>query len=94
MTTNKSYNITGNGVTTLNGRLLLVSLIIGTKGASSNTITVYNDSEATPEKKIGKFDTTANPGVIELNIPCLNGIHLVTESGTAPDVTVVYQEMA
>ena len=91
---NKFYNITGNGSTTLDGKLVLIRVVVNTKGGSSNTATVYADAYPTPEYKIGKIDTTASVTSIEYGIPCLTGIHIVTATGTAADLTVVYKETA
>ena len=86
---NQTYNITTNGVTNLVGKFVLVAIVINTKGTSSNTLTIY-DSDSTTENKKGKLDTTASIGRIEYGIPMYKGIYLVTATGTAPDVTVIY----
>lgn len=91
---NKYYNITANTTTTLTGKLVLIRVVINKKGASSNTATIYADAYATPEYKIGQIDTTANVGSIEYGIPCLTGIHIVTATGTAGDITIIYKETA
>lgn len=96
---NKTYNITTNGITQIPvpanpvGKLVLVRVIVNTKGASSNTATIY-DSASTEENKKGKIDTTASVGAIECGYPIFNGLRIVTETGTAPDLTVVYKEIA
>lgn len=91
---NKLYNIIANTTVTLTGKLVLVRVIIGKKGASSNLLTIYSDTAATPEQKIVQIDTTSNVGSIELGVPCLTGIHAVTSAGTAGDVTLVYKEIS
>lgn len=88
---NKTYNITGNTTTQLTGKLVLIAIVINTKGSGSNTAEIYN-SGSTTENKIGKLDTTANVGRIEYDIPMLNGIRIVTSTGTAGDLTVIYAE--
>ena len=98
---NKTYNITANGTTFIPipanpaGKLVLVRLVINTKGGSSNTATIYDSNEtigANAEKRKGILDTTANVGSIEYGFPCFNGIYIVVATGTAPDITVVYAE--
>ena len=72
---------------------MLVRIIVNTKGASSNTATIYDSTEAigaNAERKKGKVDTTVNVGAIEYGFPCYDGIYIVVETGTAPDMTVVY----
>ena len=90
---NKTYNITTIGTTILPGKFVLVRIIINTKGASSNTATIYDSTEAigaNAERKKGKLDTTANVGTIECGFTCFDGIYIVVATGTAPDITVVY----
>ena len=92
---NKTYNITTNGTTILPGKLVLIRIVINTKGASSNTATIYDSTEALGENaelRKGKIDTTVDPGTFEYGFTCFNGIYIVTAVGTAPDITVVYAE--
>jgi hypothetical protein len=93
---NKTYNITTNGNTVITGhKLVLIRIVVNKKGASSNTATIYNSTQAQgadPSKKIGTIDTTDRVGSIEYGIPMLNGIFIVTATGTAPDLSVVYKE--
>ena len=98
---NKTYNITQNGTVILpvptnpRAKLILLALVINTKGGSSNTIGIYDSTEAigaNVERKKGNLDTASSIGRIEYNIPILDGIYLVVGGGTAPDITVIYQE--
>lgn len=77
------------------GKLILISLIINTKGGSSNTITIY-DSNATigenPANRKATIDSTVAPGAFLYNLAMFNGIYIVSKTGTAPDITVVYAE--
>lgn len=69
--------------------------MVNTKGASSNTATIYDSTEAigaNAERRKGKLDTTANVGAIEYGFPVFDGLYIVVETGTAPDLTVVYAE--
>lgn len=98
---NKTYNITTNGLTVISipanpvGKLVLIRIVVNTKGASSNVATIYDSNETLGENtelKKGKLDTTANVGSIEYGFPMYNGILIRVETGTAPDLTVVYSE--
>lgn len=98
---NKTYNITTNGVVFIpvpanpTGKLVLQALVINTKGASSNTVTIYDSNltlGANVELRKGTIDTTVVPGRFEYNIPMFKGIYIVVATGTAPDITVIYSE--
>jgi len=98
---NKTYNITTNGTTFIPipanpvGKLILIRLVINTKGASSNTATIYDSNETLGEDaelRKGKLDTTVDPGSFEYGFPMYNGIYIVVATGTAPDITVVYAQ--
>jgi len=95
-TANKTYNIKTNGITTLPGKFLLVAIIVGTKGASSNTAAIY-DSTATlgAESTLAKgiLDTENTLGRVEYGIPMFNGIYIITAVGTAADLLVIYRDL-
>jgi len=90
----KSYNITTNGLTTLPGKWLLVAIVINSKGASSNTATIYDDIEGqeTVERRIAKIDTTDSVTRLDFGLPIQYGINIRTATGTAPNLTVIYKE--
>jgi hypothetical protein len=92
---NKTRNITTLGLTSITGKFILIAVIINTKGASSNTMKIYDDAngEETPEKLIGTTDTTASIGRIDYGIPIFEGINVRTAVGTAPDLTIIYRPM-
>ena len=99
---NKTLQITTNGTTVIpvpqnpKGKLVLVRLVINKKGVSSNTATIYDSDEDTGadvSQRKGILDTTDKVGNIEYGFPCFKGIYIVTETGTAPDITVVYKEI-
>jgi hypothetical protein len=99
---NKSYNITQNGNTFIpvpanpSGKLVLVRIVINTKGGASNTIQIFDSTPALgtdPQLKKGVIDTPNTFGSIDYGLPFFNGIFLVVGGGTAPDVTVVYKEI-
>ena len=89
---NLTRNITTNGTTQITGRFVLIRIIVNTKGASSNTAKIY-DSATTEENLIGTIDTTVTERTIECGYPVSNGIRIVTKTGTAPDLTIVYAEI-
>ena len=89
---NLTANITTNGITTIPGKFVIVRIIVNKKGASSNTAQIY-DSANTAENLKGTIDTTITVGAIECGYPVFNGIYIVTETGTAPDLTLVYAPM-
>ena len=102
LSSNESINIRTNGTTIISvpqnptGKLLLIAIIINTKGASSSIARVY-DSNATlgqnDQYRKLTLDTVNTVGRVEYGIPFTNGIYIVTETGTAPDLTVVYAKI-
>ena len=94
LSANKSKNITTNGLTSISGKLVLIAIVINTKGASANTVKIYDDinGEETPEKLKATIDTTANVQRLDYGIPMFEGINIRTATGTAPDITVIYAE--
>lgn len=98
----RSYNLTTLGTTIIpipknpNKRLVLKSILINTKGASSNTLTIYDSNEtlgANVELKKGTIDTTVLPGNFEYeDLMFNNGIYIVNASGTSADVTVLFAD--
>jgi len=90
-TYNSSAHVTSNATTTIAGApRILVSICINTKGASSNTATVY-DNTAASGTVLGVIDTTAGIGCLNYDIALSKGLTVVTATGTAPDLTVVYR---
>ena len=100
---NKTYNIKTNGTTFIPvpanpvGKLVLVRIVINTKGASSNTAVIYDSNEtlgANDDYRKAGLDTVNTTGHIDYGFPMFNGIYIVVATGTAPDMTVVYKEIA
>jgi len=98
---NKTYNVNAIGTVVIplpanpSGKLILVRVIVNTKGGSSNTATIYDSNEtlgANTSYLKGKIDTTANVGSIECGYPMFNGIYIVIATGTAADLTIVYKQ--
>lgn len=87
---NKYKNITTNGDTLITGKIVLIRIIVNTKGASSNTATLYDGLDSSD--KVGIIDTTVTERVIEYGIPFLSGLKITTATGTAPNLTVVYAD--
>jgi len=84
-------NISSNTTTVVkSGAGLLHSITINTKGASSNTATVY-DNTAGSGTKLATIDTTSAIGALAYNIVFSTGLTIVTATGTAPDITVSYR---
>lgn len=69
---------------------ILVAIVINTKGASSNTLTVY-DNTAGSGTKIATIDTVNVTGAIRFDVAFRTGLTLVSATGTGADYTVVYQ---
>lgn len=90
---NKFKNITTNGNTVVSGSNELVALVINTKGASSNTAKIYQGVTDDPQAVIGNINTTVDPGRWDFGIPCPSGILVVTATGTAPDITLIYRPL-
>jgi uncharacterized protein YukJ len=87
----KFTNITTNATTAVNGnkQTHLERIVINTKGATANTATVYNGPAADADP-IGDIDTTAELKHLDYGVDCPNGVYVVTASGTAADLTVVW----
>lgn len=83
-----SYNhITTNTTTSVKASPgTLVSVIINTKGAALNTATIKDGSAI-----ISVIDTTVQPGSFIFNCTFATSLSVVTATGTAPDITVVFQ---
>jgi len=84
-------NVTTNATTTVKrGSGILHAIVINTKGASANTVTIY-DNTAASGTKIGTIDSTAVTGTILFDARFGTGLTVVTVTGTAPDMTVVFR---
>lgn len=84
-------NITTNTTTTVkSGAGILYRVCINTKGASANVATIY-DNTAGSGTKIGTLDTTSGVACLAYEAAFATGLTLVTATGTAADLTVVYR---
>jgi hypothetical protein len=86
----KYANLNTNGTTTVkSGEGVLHSITINTKGATSNTATVY-DNTAASGTKIATIDTTAQIQTLLFDVNFTTGLTIVLASGTSADITVSY----
>lgn len=70
---------------------VLHSITVNSKGATSNTITVYNDVTAVAANAVAIIDSTVGQPAFLYDVKCPNGLTIVTASGTAPDITVTWR---
>lgn len=85
--------ITANGITPIkqSGYTKLNFVIINTKGASSNVLTLRDG--ASDGKIVAVIDTTGATGGINYGGMLLtNGLTAVTATGTCADITITYDE--
>jgi len=66
---------------------VLSSVTINTKGATGNTLTIYDGVDATGAV-IAVIDTTSALGTFLFDILALTGLFAVLASGTAADITI------
>ncbi len=86
-------NITTNATTVVkSGAGFLNRIVINNAGASANTAAIY-DNTAGSGTLIGTIDTVElNGRVMEYGVDCKTGITIVTATGTAGDLTVVFDQ--
>jgi Tfp pilus tip-associated adhesin PilY1 len=86
------YNhITTNTTTTVKkGSGVLHAIVINTKGASANTVTIYDNTSAS-SPVIAVLDSTSAVGSLNFDAYFSTGLTIVTATGTAPDMTVIYR---
>lgn len=85
-----TYTHISTNTTTLvkSGQGWLHCLTLNTKGAASNTITIY-DGLSAAGATMGILDGTVAPGSpFCYDVPFSTGLTIVTATGTAPDLTV------
>lgn len=84
-------NITTLTTTTVkSGSGLLHAIVINTKGTTASTATIF-DNTVGSGTKIGTLDTTAATGTLLYDTVFATGLTIVTATGVAPDITVVYK---
>ena len=83
-------HLSANGTTTLkSGAGWLHTIIINTKGASGNTVTVYDNTSASGTI-LAVIDPTQNLATLEFDAAFQTGLTIVLATGTAADITVSY----
>jgi len=89
---NNNYeNINTNTTTTVkSGSGVLKRIVVNMAGASSNTCTIYDNTSGTGTI-IGTIDPVHTQIVFEYDVVFNTGLTIVTATGTAADLTIVYQ---
>ena len=89
---NNNYeNINTNTTTTVkSGSGVLKRIVVNKVGASSNTCTIYDNTSGTGTI-IGTIDPVHTQIVFEYDVVFNTGLTIVTATGTAADLTIVYQ---
>ena len=84
-------NITTTGTTTIkSGEGIFRRLVINTKGVSSNTFTIY-DNTAGSGTVIATVDTVNSTGSLEYGLAFSTGLTIVSAAGTSANATVIYE---
>src|SRR5271166_1309981 len=78
----------GNTDAIKSGVGVLHSVSINTKGASSNTLTLYDSLTHGTGNTIAVIDTTAQIQTILLDVALLTGLSVSLATGTAADITL------
>ena len=88
---NQYTHLNANATTNLRtGNGVLHSITINTKGATSNTLTLY-DNTVGSGTVIALIDTTSNVQTLIYDLQFLTGLTAVIAAGTAADVTITWQ---
>lgn len=83
--------VAGTATTTVkSGAGSLIAVVINTKGASSNTLTIY-DNTAGSGTVIAIIDTTAALVTLTYNVAFSTGLTLVSATGTGANYTAIYR---
>lgn len=84
-----STNTSTNGIKS--GAGILHKVCVNTRGAGSNTATIYDNTTATGTT-IAVIDTnTANVACMEYDLAFATGLSVLTATGTPADLTIVYR---
>lgn len=73
------------------GSGIFVGVVINTEGASSNTLTIYDSLTHGAGTTIAVIDTTKAIGTIPYMVRLSTGLSYTMATGTAADVTILYQ---
>lgn len=83
-------NLAANATTLVyTGQGVLHGVVINTKGASSNTLKIY-DGVSASGTLIATIDTTVVPGTFLYDLAFNIGLTIVIGTGTAADATVLW----
>ena len=89
--TNSFYNINTNTTSTVkSGAGVLKRIVVNKVGSSSNTCTIYDNTSGTGTI-IATIDPVHTQMVFEYDVVFTTGLTIVTATGTAADLTIVYQ---
>ncbi|HEY7309450.1 MAG TPA: hypothetical protein VH643_08845 [Gemmataceae bacterium] len=81
-------HLNANGTTTIkSGPGMLHTLTINIKGATGNTITLYDNTSASGTV-IAVVDPTQNLITLDFDVAFVNGLTVVLATGTAADITL------
>ena len=67
----------------------LINVTINQKGASSNKLSLYDGADSNG-KIIATIDTTTSLGNFDFNVVCMKGLFAKLATGTAADITIIY----
>ena len=84
-----STNTSTNGIKS--GAGILHRVCVNTKGASANTATLYDNTTATGTIIAVIDTTTANVACMDYDLGFTTGLSVLTATGTAADLTIVYR---
>lgn len=89
---NNAIHLNTNATTVVVGvPVELISVVINSKGATGNTLTLYDNATAASGTVIAVIDTTSVIGDIQYNILVKNGITAIMQTGTAGDATICWR---
>jgi hypothetical protein len=81
-------HLSANGTTTIkSGAGMLVNVTINSKGSSSNSLTLYDNTSGSGTV-IAVIDSTAQIQVLNYSVAFTTGLTAVVASGTAGDFTI------
>ena len=67
----------------------LIRVVINKKGATSNVLSLYDGADVNG-RIIATIDTTVSVGTFDFDVLCPKGLYAKMATGTAADVTIVY----
>jgi len=67
----------------------LISVTINQKGATGNKLSLWDGADANG-REIAAIDTTVSLGNFDFNVVCMKGLFAKMATGTAANVTIIY----